>query len=154
MARTNFYALYRLLDKQEQEIFSEALALEAAGLSQANAFGPIFAKGFRHEGKTERGPTRAAWIDSIIYGSYGMFGSRKPVDLMSLGSGSTASQNSTSLGSMLPDRSVDSKFDLAVLELRRLPKKVHRLEWSPMALKIFDLIVGLNKSGGSKSEIS
>ncbi|MGD0720206.1 MAG: DUF4157 domain-containing protein [Roseiarcus sp.] len=143
MARTNFYTLYRLLDADERAQFTAALALEAAGLAGAGG-ARIFAVGFRHDGAIERGPTRAAWIDSIIRGSPGALFGRNPTDLMSQGSGSTASENSTGLGSMAqPDQRVTGQRDLAVLELRRLPQEVQRLEWRQMALDVFDLIVAL-----------
>jgi hypothetical protein len=42
-----------------------------------------------------------------------------------------------------PDQRVTGQRDLAVLELRRLPQEVQRLEWRQMALDVFDLIVAL-----------
>lgn len=145
MARTNFYTMFRLLDADERALFTENFVLTAAGLAGTGAT-PLFAhgfwnKGFWNEAAINRGPTRAAWIDSIIQGSPGMLFGRYATDLMSQGSGSIAAQNSSGLGAMAEaDQRVTGERDLAVLELRRLPKSVHRAEWRQMALDIFDAL--------------
>lgn len=144
MARTNFYTMYRLLADWERTLFTENFVLNAAGLVGTGGTN-IFNSGFYHNEGIEHGPTRGEWIDSIINGrTSSILEVRKPQDLMSQGSGSAAAENSSSLGSMTnPDRRVSGQQDLAVLELRRLPKKVHRTEWSQMALDIFNMIIGL-----------
>jgi hypothetical protein len=142
MARTNFYNMYRLLAAHERQAFTEQFVLTAAGLAGTGG-ARMFAAGFDNNGVTDHGPTRTAWIDSIIRGAPGVFG-RHTADLLSQGSGSTAAENSASLGSLgVADQRVTGQQDLAVLELRRLPKMVHRTEWSQMALDIFDLILAL-----------
>lgn len=144
MARTNFYAMYRLLSATERTLFTEDFVLNAAGMVGTGAVN-IFNSGFKHLGGIEHGPTRRDWIDSIINGrATSIPGKREPQDLMSQGSGSAAAENSTGLGSMpIPDRRVTGQQDLAVLELRRLPKNVHYTEWRKMAVGIFDMIVAL-----------
>jgi hypothetical protein len=146
MARTNFYALHGLLNDAEKAVFTETFVLTAAGLPGTGATG-VFRAGFTHNNVLQHGPTRAAWIDSIKLGSPGaIWGTRwrNEADLLSQGSGSTAAANSSSLGSMsTPDRRVTGQRDLAVVELRRLPKEVQRLEWTAMANLIFDTIVNL-----------
>ena len=143
MARTTFYAMFRLLDDNERALFTQNFVLTAAGLAGTGAT-RMFARGFDHRGAVERGPTRAEWIDSIIRGSPAAQNARNPTDLMSQGSGSIAAQNSSGLGSMAQaDQRLTGQHDLAVLELRRLPKGVHRTEWRQMALDIFDMIVAL-----------
>jgi hypothetical protein len=146
MARTNFYAMHGLLNDAEKALFTEAFVLTAAGLPGTGATG-VFRAGFTHHNVLQHGPTRTEWIDSIKLGSPGaIWGTawRNKADLLSQGSGSTAAANSSSLGSMSePDRRVTGQRDLAVLELRRLPKEVQRLEWTAMANLIFDTIVGL-----------
>jgi hypothetical protein len=142
MARTNFYTMYRLLRPHEQTAFTEDLVLTAARLPGTGG-SRMYKKGFPHHGRVEYGPTRAEWIDSIKNGIPWAFGVTAR-DLMSQGSGSAAAANSSSLGGMTEaDTSVNGNKDLAVLELRRLPKEIHRLEWKQMALKIFDVIVAL-----------
>jgi hypothetical protein len=143
MARTNFYSLYNLLSGPEKALFTANFVLTTANLAGTGATA-IFTAGFRHGGAVEHGPTRGAWIDSIKRGSPGALFGRKPMDLLSQGSGTTAAENSSSLGSMAqPDTRVTGQRDLAVLELRRLPKDVQRQEWRQMALDIFDMIVAL-----------
>jgi hypothetical protein len=143
MARTNFYTLYRLLDPHEKTMFTQNLVLAVANMPGTGGT-HIFASGFRHSGAIEHGPTRAQWIDSIINGAPGALFGRNPTDLLSQGSGSRAAENSSGLGSMSQaDQRVTGQHDLAVLELRRLPKEVQRLEWRQMALDIFDMIVAI-----------
>jgi Domain of unknown function (DUF4157) len=142
MARTNFYTMYRLLRPHEKTAFTDDLVLTAARLPGTGG-SRMYNKGFPHDGRIDRGPTRAEWINSIKNGVPWAFGVTAR-DLMSQGSGSAAAANSTSLGSMTEaDTSVGGNEDLAVLELRRLPQNIHRLEWKQMALKIFDVIVAL-----------
>lgn len=147
MARTNFYTMFRQLTPVEQALFNSNDFILAAANMPGSGGTQLFAAGFSHGAKTEHGPTRGAWIDSIANGSPGaLFGTlwRSSTDLMSQGSGSTAAANSSSLGSMNQlDRRVTGQQDLAVLELRRLPKQVQRAEWPQMALDIFDMIVNL-----------
>jgi hypothetical protein len=149
MARTNFYVMFNLLDQHEKDLFTENFVLGAAGMAGTGGT-QIFVRGFKYKKNkndpevTEHGPTRSAWIDSIRHGSPGtVFGKawRNPTDLLSRGSGSIASQNSTSLGSMsVPDYRATGELDLAVLELRRIPKNIQREEWTALALMIFNTI--------------
>ena len=142
MARTSFYALYRLLDDGEKALFTETFVLDAANLAGTGAT-QIFAGGFRNGGVIDRGPTRADWIDSIIRGAPAIIG-RKSADLMSQGSGSVAAENSSSLGAMSQaDTRVTGQRDLAVLEMRRLPHSIKRTEWRQLALDVFDMVVAL-----------
>jgi hypothetical protein len=147
MARTNFYAMFQQLAAWEQAWFRTANVVLAAAHMAGTGGTAVFPHGFHHRGNVEHGPSRAAWLDSIARGSPGtLFGSlwRNKTDLLSQGSGSRAAANSTSLGAMPElDTRVTGERDLAVLELRRLPKKVHRAEWRQMALGIFDAIQAL-----------
>lgn len=146
MSRVDFYHLYRLLADDEKAAFTEQSVLAAANLpGTGNAH--MFARGFKHEGRVENGPTRAQWIDSIINGSPGtVFGKkwRNETDLMSQGSGSKAAENSSSLGAMHEaDVGQNGARNLAVLELRRLPKYQHYTDWRNFALAVHTMFRNL-----------
>jgi Domain of unknown function (DUF4157) len=146
MARTDFYTLHANLRPHEQALFTPAFVLAAAGMAGTQNT-HIYTAGFQDGANVNHGPTRGEWLDSIAHGSPGtLFGRlwRKPVDLLSHDSGSRAAANSSSLGTMHQmDRRVTGQQDLAVLELRRLPKRVHLNEWLPMARVIFNAIMHL-----------
>jgi hypothetical protein len=145
MSRTNFYSLYRLLEKEEQEAFIVDNVLGFAELDD----GPLFRGGFKLNKLTEKGPLRSEWIQSIIDGTN--LGTKEEpkmakADLLSQGSGSTAARSSSSLGAFPdPDESLKKKKELAVLELRRLPREQALQDWTPTALAIFELFQKLSK---------
>jgi hypothetical protein len=152
MARTNFYRMFRMMEPDEQKMFTEKFVLDAAQL-RGNGQTRVFVTGFNHDGIIQHGPTRSEWIDSIINGSK-WFLTRTKSDLLSQGSGSIAATNSQSMGAFSqPDASQDGTQNLAVLELRRLPQEIHVSEWEDMAENVFDLIINLDendKSGASE----
>jgi hypothetical protein len=136
MSRTNFSALYAAMPLVERQLFDPDFILHVIAL---DANEPIFAKGYGTRAKPERGPTRLAWLQSIM---------TKSIDLMSLGGGSTVTAghagSSSSMGAQAkPDTGV-SGAPLAVLELRRLPKMQDPDEWEQTALIVFDMFKRLS----------
>lgn len=133
MSRTNFSALYGALHDQIKPLFSTKNVLDAAGLSGTGAQ-QVYKLGFKEakDAEVSYGPTRGAWIASIIAGN----------DLMSAGGGSTVTTgmraSSPEMGAKARlDRSVEGLEELVLLELRRLPKEQQWNEWASTAIDIF-----------------
>lgn len=139
MSRTNFHALYNLLSEPEKRLFTPDFVLnQIAELPE----GPLFTGGFFHGDQViEDSPTRSEWIDSIINGTPVPLVGTVPYDRLSQGSNTPEARNSSSLGAFAtPDPNPDTGAnELAVLELRTLPKGQHIDDWTPTALTIFNM---------------
>jgi hypothetical protein len=140
MSRTNFHALYNLLSEPEKRLFTPDFVLdEIANLKD----GPLFTGGFvQGDQVIKDSPTRSEWIDSIINGTpVPLVGGTVPYDRLSQGSNTPEALNSSSLGAFAaPDPNPDTGAnELAVLELRTLPKGQHIDDWTQTALTIFNM---------------
>ena len=144
MSRVDFSSMYKALEKDEQGHFTKDLVLEAAGGVSSSA--NMYAKGFGDDpSKLDHGPTCGAWIDSIVHGSK-VFDSDTgkttdhEADLMSAG----LTNGSTAMGAVHGlDKNAKGKTELAVLELRRLPKGQYYTMWKHTALAVFDFFDSL-----------
>lgn len=171
MSHVSFSDMYETLDPSVKSYFTARHVLLAANLPEKGAEN-VFAKGFSYNrtgaftntGRTapsglpiyyddriNKGPTRKQWLESII--------SAGP-DLMSVGGGTVVTDQvetdtkhiqhtgtSDSMGNMAMDSSPSGE-DLAILELRRLPKSQnYKDHWEKTALIIFDLFRAVQRGG-------
>ncbi len=150
MSRTNIYALYRLLTPEEKKLFTTEMIFYISELKD----GRLFAGGFMEKKKPLPGPSRSEWIESIIKGTPVDASTTLPFDRLSQGSKTSEALNSTSLGAFEnPDYNPrDQRNNLAVLEIRNIPKNQGVNDWLSTALIIFDLFRELNETPEEKSQ--
>ena len=150
MSRTNIYALYQLLTPEEKKLFTTEMIFYISGLKD----GRLFAGGFMQEEKPLPGPSRSEWIESIIKGTPVDASTTLPFDRLSQGSKTLEALNSTSLGAFKnPDYNPrDQRNNLAVLEIRNIPKNQGVNDWMSTALIILDLFRELNETPEEKSQ--
>ncbi len=128
MSRLDFGTMHAALAPQLQFLFGAKDIAKAAG---AHPDTPVFGeKGF---GKGGRGPTVAAWVDSILAGK----------DEMSLAAKTRVTDDteggSSSMGEFTQFDTTDKRAPggLVPLELRRLPKGLGLEDWATTAYQIF-----------------
>lgn len=156
MSRTNFYQLYRLLTARERKLFSSESVLGIAEMED----GPVFEKGFYIYNELKQkvlrpGPKRSEWITSIIEGtSVEDEEENRPYDMMSAGSGTDVPRSSSSMGALnMPDVNYrTNKAELAVLELRNIPKNQGIDDWKATAMTIFEMFRDINMTREQRLE--
>jgi hypothetical protein len=156
MSRTNFYQLYQLLTAREKKLFSVDSVLGIAEIGD----GPVFEKGFYIYDELKQkvlrpGPKRSEWITSIIEGTpVEDEEENRPHDMMSEGSGTDVPRSSSSMGALnMPDVNYrTNKAELAVLELRNIPKNQGIDDWKATAMTIFEMFRDINMTREQRIE--
>ena len=158
MSRTNIHSLYGLLTTAEKKLFTFDIVSYISELDD----GQLFKSGFSGRSGVQKGPTRKEWIDSIISGtevkdlesSEPTATKMVPYDRLSQGSRTPEALNSASLGAMAqPDYSTYSdERNLAVLEIRNIPKNQQIDDWFHTAMIIFEIFRELNEPEDQRIE--
>jgi len=149
MSRVDFHAMYGVMEDDEKALFTKDFVLGAAGSVAAGA--SLYKKGFAWDKVTDinKGPKCGDWIDSIVAGT-DLLAGHVDIDLMSDGGGHAVttghSGSCDSLGAMHePDENPanEDAAELAIVELRRLPKGQYYTMWKQTALTVFDYFQAL-----------
>lgn len=150
MHRTNFKVMYDALGEDEKALFTTDWVLNAAGLAGTEDT-DMFNDGYGSGADIQHGPKRGEWIDSIRAGTQ-VSGNQTNTDKLSKDSKSSVvsghSGSADSLGAFNQlDDSIAGLNELAVLEIRSIPRPQGIGDWYKTALKIFDVMKGINNPG-------